>query len=153
MRCLQLVVCPSASTIKSCNSLYMMAAIMCVSCIRHVCMGFHCHFIHFFLLSSFFFFFLCLTEIDGIDPDEKVFLERLNNTSRFYETIPRAVRTAATPRPDPNSSSELVNNVKNRAPRTVSFPLKIYLYIVSLFPRTSCCCSSRLVGKSNLRKI
>lgn len=64
---------------------------------------------------------MCVTEIDGIDPDEKVFLERLNNTSRFYETIPRAVRTAATPRPDPNSSSELVNNVKNRTPRTVSF--------------------------------
>ncbi|CAL8139508.1 unnamed protein product [Orchesella dallaii] len=56
------------------------------------------------------------SEIDGIDPDEKVFLERLNNTSRFYETIPRAVRTAS--RPDPNSSAELVNNVKNRAPRT-----------------------------------
>ncbi len=77
---------------------------------------FHCHFIHF----SFLFYLVCVTEIDGIDPDEKVFLERLNNTSRFYETIPRAVRTAATPRPDPNSSSELVNNVKNRTPRPVS---------------------------------
>lgn len=61
------------------------------------------------------------TEIDGIDPDEKVFLERLNNSSRFYETIPRAVRTAAANRPDTNSSSELVNNVKNRVPRLVRY--------------------------------
>ncbi|XP_021945132.2 uncharacterized protein LOC110843474 isoform X2 [Folsomia candida] len=58
------------------------------------------------------------SEIDGMDPDEKVFLERLNNSSRFYETIPRAVRTVAANRPDANSSSELVNNVKNRVPRT-----------------------------------
>ncbi|CAG7784769.1 unnamed protein product, partial [Allacma fusca] len=54
--------------------------------------------------------------IDGIDPDEKIFLERLNNSSRFYETIPRAVRAPAN-RPDPNTSAELVNNVKNRTPR------------------------------------
>ena len=67
--------------------------------------------------------FVVVTEIDGIDPDEKIFLERLNNSSRFYETIPRAVRTAANrPAADPNTSAELVNNVKNRTPRLVTFP-------------------------------
>lgn len=76
-----------------------------------------------------FLLFCSRTEIDGIDPDEKVFLERLNNSSRFYETIPRAVRTAAN-RPDPNSSSELVNNVKNRVPRNVSKLLYLPIHYI-----------------------
>lgn len=55
-------------------------------------------------------------------------IDRLNNSSRFYETIPRAVRTVAANRPDANSSSELVNNVKNRVPRTVCTAITPYLY-------------------------
>jgi hypothetical protein len=55
---------------------------------------------------------IMIAEIDGIDPDEKVFLERLQNTSRFASTIPRCVRPK-------NENSELVNNIKNRVPRTV----------------------------------
>ncbi len=78
-------------------------------------------------ILTFAFLLSFLTEIDGIDPDEKVFLERLNNTSRFYETIPRAVRTPAS-RPDPNSTTgELVNNVKNRTPRNVRYIIMILL--------------------------
>jgi len=44
-----------------------------------------------------------------MDPDEKVFLERLNNSSRFYETIPRAVRTTAIRPVDSTNPSQHVH--------------------------------------------